>query len=98
MAESSLCCGSAGVYNVTQPALSRRLMERKTSHVLASGADVVVSANPGCMLQLQAGLRAAGAAERVQVRHIVELLDEAYRRGGARIVERPPADARAGGI
>ncbi|MCC6627211.1 MAG: 4Fe-4S dicluster domain-containing protein [Chloroflexi bacterium] len=95
MAESSLCCGSAGVYNVTQPALSRRLMERKSGHALASGADVVVSANPGCLLQLQAGLRAAGAADRVRVRHVVELLDEAYRRGGVRVLERPAALANA---
>jgi glycolate oxidase iron-sulfur subunit len=89
MEESSLCCGSAGVYNVTQPAMSRRLMERKTGHVLDTGAEVVVSSNPGCMLQLQAGLRAAGAEGRVSVRHIVELLDEAYRKGGVRVLERP---------
>jgi glycolate oxidase iron-sulfur subunit len=94
MEESSLCCGSAGVYNVTQPAMSRRLMERKTGHVLAAGADVVVSSNPGCMLQLQAGLRAAGAEGRVGVRHIVELLDEAYRKGGVRVLERPTGSAR----
>jgi glycolate oxidase iron-sulfur subunit len=90
MEESALCCGSAGIYNITQPVLSRRLMERKTRHVLATGADVVVSANPGCMIQLQAGLRAAGAAGRVRVRHLVELLDDAYRRGGVRVLERPP--------
>jgi glycolate oxidase iron-sulfur subunit len=92
MEESSLCCGSAGVYNMTQPAMSRRLMERKTGHVLATGAEVVVSANPGCMIQLQTGLREAGAGNRTRVRHIVELLDEAYRRGGVRVLERPPAD------
>ena len=89
MEESSLCCGSAGVYNVTQPEMSRRLMERKTRHVLATGADVVVSANPGCMIQLAAGLEAAGAARRVRVRHLVELLDEAYERAGVRVIERP---------
>lgn len=88
MEESSLCCGSAGVYNVTQPEMSRRLMERKTGYVLATGADTVVSSNPGCMIQLEAGLRAAGAGRRVRVRHIVELLDEAYQRAGLRIVER----------
>lgn len=88
MEESSLCCGSAGVYNVTQPEMSRRLMERKTGHVLATRADTVVSSNPGCMIQLEAGLRAAGAGKRVRVRHIVELLDEAYQRAGVRIVER----------
>jgi glycolate oxidase iron-sulfur subunit len=90
MEESSLCCGSAGIYNVTQPELSRRLMERKTAHVLATGAEVVVSANPGCILQLQAGLRAVGASERVRVRHIADLLDESYRQAGVRVLERPP--------
>jgi glycolate oxidase iron-sulfur subunit len=88
MDESSLCCGSAGIYNVTQPAMSRRLMERKTRHVLATGAETVVSSNPGCMIQLQAGLRAAGAGRRVRVRHLVELLDEAYQRAGVHVVER----------
>ena len=91
MAESSLCCGSAGVYNITQPVLSRRLMKRKTDHVLATGATVVVSATPGCMLQLEAGLRAAGARRQVRVRHLVELLDESYQRAGVRVIEQPPA-------
>jgi glycolate oxidase iron-sulfur subunit len=74
MEESSLCCGSAGVYNVTQPALSRRLMER-TRPRPATGADIVVSANPGCMIQLQAS-GAAGAGQRCGSA-TVELLDEA---------------------
>jgi glycolate oxidase iron-sulfur subunit len=70
--------------------MSRRLMERKTGHVLATGAGTVVSANPGCMIQLTTGLREAGAGRRVRVRHIVELLDEAYRRAGVQIVEHAP--------
>jgi glycolate oxidase iron-sulfur subunit len=78
MAESDLCCGSAGIYNLTHPELSEALRKRKVANAVATGADVVVSANPGCMLQLQAGLAALGS--RMQVRHIVELLDEAYRR------------------
>jgi glycolate oxidase iron-sulfur subunit len=76
MRESALCCGSAGIYNLTQPEMSRRLLKRKMGHALATGADVIVSANPGCILQLQAGMRAAGRAARVA--HIVDLLDEAY--------------------
>ena len=79
MTESSLCCGSAGVYNITQPAMSKRLMERKTRHALAADPEIVVSANPGCMIQLATGLQRAGARG-VKVRHVVELLDEAYRR------------------
>jgi glycolate oxidase iron-sulfur subunit len=75
MAESTLCCGSAGVYNVTNPVQSRRLRERKLDHALATGADVIATANPGCMLQLQSGLAERGSP--VQVKHVVELLDQA---------------------
>ncbi len=76
MRESALCCGSAGIYNVTQPEMSRRLQERKIQHVQETGASIVVTANPGCFLQLQSGLRKAGSP--VQVLHIVDLLDTAY--------------------
>ncbi|HEY7061215.1 MAG TPA: heterodisulfide reductase-related iron-sulfur binding cluster [Chloroflexota bacterium] len=76
MAESDLCCGSAGIYNLTNPGLSGDLRRRKIAHALATEPDVIVTANPGCMLQLQAGLAAAGKP--VPVRHLVELLDEAY--------------------
>ncbi|HTE87291.1 MAG TPA: heterodisulfide reductase-related iron-sulfur binding cluster [Dehalococcoidia bacterium] len=80
MDESALCCGSAGVYNVTEPERSRALVQRKLDHALATGAGTIVTANPGCQLQLQAGLRELGA--KVAVRHIVDLLDEAYRDPG----------------
>lgn len=76
MPESSLCCGSAGMYNVTQPEMAGRLQRRKIENTLATGAQVVVTANPGCALQLRAGL--AGEATPIPVKHIVELLDEAY--------------------
>lgn len=76
MAEADLCCGSAGVYNVTHPALSGALRRRKVANILATGAEMVASANPGCMLQLQAGLDEAGRP--LPVRHLVELLDAAY--------------------
>ncbi|MFL5627937.1 MAG: (Fe-S)-binding protein [Ktedonobacteraceae bacterium] len=77
MRESSLCCGSAGIYNITQPEMSRRLQERKIKQIQKSGADLVVTSNPGCYLQLQSGLRQAGSTMRVV--HIVDLLDMAYR-------------------
>ncbi len=77
MQESSLCCGSAGIYNVTRPEMAARLGERKLEHAAATGADIIVTANPGCHLQLESGLRRRGSATRV--RHIVEVLDEAYR-------------------
>ncbi len=78
MNESSVCCGSAGIYNVTEPEMAERLQRRKVRNVLATGANTVATANPGCALQLQAGLRAAGS--KMRVRHVVELLDESYSR------------------
>jgi glycolate oxidase iron-sulfur subunit len=77
LAESDWCCGSAGIYNLTQPEMATRLSRRKVGHVLATGAEAVVTANPGCILQIQAGLGARGSA--VRVLHIVEILDRAYR-------------------
>lgn len=81
MHESALCCGSAGVYNVTQPEMALALGARKVDNALATGAQVIATGNPGCALQLAGELRRRG--EDVQVRYIVELLDESYRRGGA---------------
>jgi glycolate dehydrogenase iron-sulfur subunit len=79
MREASLCCGSAGIYNVTQPEMAARLGARKVDNALATGAEVIATANPGCALQLAAELRRRGSW--VGVRSVVELLDEAYRRG-----------------
>ena len=77
MHESSLCCGSAGIYNVTQPEMAARLGNRKLDNAQATGAEVIVTANPGCHLQLAGGLHRRGSAMRVH--HIVELLDQSYR-------------------
>jgi glycolate oxidase iron-sulfur subunit len=74
--EADWCCGSAGIYNLTHPEMANRLLERKTRHVLATGAAAVVTANPGCILQIAQGLRARGAP--VKVLHIVEVLERAY--------------------
>jgi glycolate oxidase iron-sulfur subunit len=74
--ESDWCCGSAGIYNLTQPEMATRLLHRKVGHVLATGAEAVVTANPGCILQIQAGLEAHNAT--VRVMHLVEILDRAY--------------------
>ena len=76
MAESSLCCGSAGFYSLIQPDMSQRLQQRKISNALNTDAKMIASANPGCMAQLEQGLRNAGAD--VLVRHVVEILDAAY--------------------
>jgi glycolate oxidase iron-sulfur subunit len=75
--EADWCCGSAGIYNLTQPEMATRLLHRKVGHVVATGAEAVVTANPGCILQIQAGLRAHGSS--VRVLHLVEVLDRAYR-------------------
>jgi glycolate oxidase iron-sulfur subunit len=76
LADSDLCCGSAGSYNLTEPEMARRLGARKAATVRATGATCVAAANPGCVMQIQAALDRAGVA--VTVRHPVELLDEAY--------------------
>ena len=77
--EADWCCGSAGTYNVTQPDLARSILERKVANILRTGADIVVTANPGCLMQIQSGLRHAGS--NVHVVHLLDLLDEAYRAG-----------------
>ncbi|MFM8420672.1 MAG: (Fe-S)-binding protein [Verrucomicrobiota bacterium] len=77
--EASWCCGSAGIYNLTQPEMAGRLLDRKVDHVLSTGASVVATGNPGCLLQVVNGLRQRGA--NVRVVHPVTLLAEAYRRG-----------------
>jgi Fe-S oxidoreductase len=75
--EADWCCGSAGTYNLTQPEMATRLQERKVQNIRATGADTVVTANPGCIIQIAQGLAQGGKP--VQVLHIVELLNEAYR-------------------
>ena len=70
------CCGSAGIYNVTQPELAGRLLEQKMDRVAESEARILVVGNPGCAIQIGAGIRMRGL--RMQVAHPVELLDRAY--------------------
>jgi glycolate oxidase iron-sulfur subunit len=77
VAEQEICCGSAGIYNLVQPAAARELGDRKGRHVLAAEPDVYASANPGCLLQVTAALRRAGRS--VRAVHPVELLDAAVR-------------------
>jgi glycolate oxidase iron-sulfur subunit len=73
--EAALCCGSAGVYNVTNPVQSRQLQQRKLDRALAPDPAVIVTANPGCYLQLKSGLAARRST--VHVKHLAEILDEA---------------------
>ena len=76
MALSDLCCGSAGIYNVVQNEMAMQILEKKMTHVNQTSAEVIATANPGCLLQLQAGVRLHGKNQRVV--HIIEILDEAY--------------------
>lgn len=75
LTESDVCCGSAGSYNLTEPGMAERLQRRKVEHILKSGASLVVTTNPGCILQIRAGLKKAGA-EQIQVVHIADVLSQ----------------------
>jgi glycolate oxidase iron-sulfur subunit len=80
--EASLCCGSAGIYSITHPEEAERLGRRKVEKILSTKADCVAVANPGCHLQIQRGLEAAGSS--VRVRHPVSILAEACRQSSAK--------------
>jgi len=80
LAGAEVCCGGAGVYNLTEPGLSARILADKLASVRETGAGVLATGNPGCHMQLAAGARLAGM--RLRVCHPVELLDESYRRAG----------------
>ena len=75
--ESEICCGSAGIYNVVHNDLAEKLLQSKMRRIEETKADLILTANPGCLLQLRAGVSRAGGQRRVL--HVVELLDEAYR-------------------
>jgi glycolate oxidase iron-sulfur subunit len=75
--DGATCCGSAGIYNLVQPAAAAELGARKANNVAATGADLVVSGNPGCSLQIAQALSAAGRA--MPVAHIAQVLDAAIR-------------------
>lgn len=74
--ESDWCCGSAGTYNLTQPDMAARLLERKIGHIETTGADLVVTGNPGCLMQIRAGLQQRGLP--TQAVHTLDLLARAY--------------------
>jgi glycolate oxidase iron-sulfur subunit len=76
MRDADRCCGSAGIYNLLNPELSQQFLKAKLDHAVRTGAQIIVTANPGCQLQLQAGIRQAGLA--TEVVHLAELLARAY--------------------
>ncbi len=76
--EADRCCGSAGIYNIMEPDMADRILDDKIANIVRTGASIVASGNPGCLLQIQAGLRAKKMD--VRVAHPVEILDESYRK------------------
>ena len=78
--EPEQCCGSAGIYGLSQPEMSRAVLDRKVAAIITAAPDLVATGNPGCTMQIGAGLRAAGS--RIGVVHPVELLDAAYTAAG----------------
>jgi glycolate oxidase iron-sulfur subunit len=78
--EADWCCGSAGIYNITNQEMASTLLNRKMQHISATKASVIATGNPGCMLQIALGARRQGLELRVV--HPVQLLDEAYQAGG----------------
>jgi glycolate oxidase iron-sulfur subunit len=98
VADAELCCGSAGVYNLLQPAAAGELGRRKAANVMATGADLLVTANPGCAMQISRSLAHAGTA--LPTAHVAEVLDAALRglptsRLTAPVTGRRPPGARS---
>lgn len=77
LAESEICCGAAGSYNLTEPEMSDRLAQRKLANILAAQPQALITGNAGCSLQIQASLRKAG--HKIWVAHPMEILDLSYR-------------------
>jgi glycolate oxidase iron-sulfur subunit len=77
LADSELCCGSAGVYNILEPEMAERLLAEKVDRIVETGARTVVTGNPGCLLQIASGCRRRGID--VEVIHPVTLLARAVR-------------------
>ena len=75
--EPDICCGSAGVYNLLEPDAAVALRDRKVAHVVRTDCDVLVSSNPGCLLQIASGL--ADAERPIRTMHLIELLDASIR-------------------
>jgi glycolate oxidase iron-sulfur subunit len=74
--DADFCCGAAGIYNLAQPELSQRILERKMEHIVAARPDVIATGNPGCIMQLRTGAQQAQLD--VPVVHPIALLDASY--------------------
>jgi len=84
VAEGEVCCGSAGTYNLLQPHAATELGDRKARNILDTGAELLVAANPGCMMQVVAAIRRAG--KQLPVAHTIEVLDASIRGVPARVL------------
>ena len=85
---SDWCCGSAGIYNITNQEMASTLLQRKMDNIAATGASVIATGNPGCMMQISLGARERGME--IDVLHSIQLIDEAYCAG--RLYEIPVRD------
>ena len=90
LVNGDLCCGAAGLYNVLEPEMSSELRRRKAEAVASTGAEVVASANPGCTIQIAAGLRELGST--TLVLHPIEILDRAYAGGPSEAAPAAPGE------
>ncbi|MGA8941823.1 MAG: (Fe-S)-binding protein [Thermoactinomyces sp.] len=77
LTEADRCCGSAGIYNILQPEMANCLLEEKMEHVQNTQADVLITSNPGCLLQMKLGIKRAGLENRMKVMHLVDFLTAA---------------------
>ena len=79
MKEADRCCGSAGIYNIVQPEMSMQIIDHKMVHAKATEATTIVTANPGCLLQMKVGIEREGLSDSVKAVHIVDLLADAVK-------------------
>ncbi len=91
LTDADQCCGSAGIFSLTESALSARVLAPKLDHIERTGATLVVSANPGCLMQIGAGLAQRGTG--IRVAHVVDVLDASYAAAGTAGVGRPAGAA-----
>jgi len=76
MKDADTCCGSAGIYNVTQPEMAGQILDRKMEHVNNTGARYLLTSNPGCLLQMKLGVEKHGVSSQMEVKHVVDFLYE----------------------
>lgn len=81
MENADYCCGSAGIYNMTQPDMSMKILDYKMEKAQATNARTIVTANPGCLLQMRLGIIREGLETQVRAVHLADLLLEAVNGG-----------------